>query len=302
MARSHGILKTTVWDVGSEFRQLSRNAQWAYTMLISQPQITNCGCLPYLPHKWAALAAGGTRPELDQALAELEERRFIVVDETTSELLVRTFVKHDRIYRQPNLVKNARAEFRGIESTMIRDYLADRHPWLTDETIDPPEYEQNGLRETPSETPFTTLCETPSETPLETPSERSSETPSETPFPPAGTRVGATRTAPTPSPSPSPSRDGMGMGYAAAASPASGAAAATPGASTPADQPSPTRRTRAHPTPDPPARSSTTCPECGIAVMAPTTLADHLWNAHELEPEPEVGDARPEPTLEGDPA
>lgn len=57
--------------------------------------------------------------------------------------------------------------------------------------------------------------------------------------------------------------------------------------------------------PGPPARSSSTgstCPECGIVVMAPTTLADHMWNIHQLEPEPQVGDARPEPTLEGEPA
>lgn len=54
--------------------------------------------------------------------------------------------------------------------------------------------------------------------------------------------------------------------------------------------------------PSPPARpasSGPTCPECGIVVMAPTTLADHLWHAHEIEPP--VGDTRPEPTLEGDP-
>lgn len=29
-----------------------------------------------------------------------------------------------------------------------------------------------------------------------------------------------------------------------------------------------------------PAPADTTCPECGIAVRAPTSLADHMWNTH----------------------
>jgi hypothetical protein len=184
MARSHGILKTSVWDVGSEFRTLTLPAQWAYVMLLSQPQINNCGVVPYVPEKWARLAAGATRDQLDQALAELRDRRFILIDEDTGELLVRTFIKHDRIWKQPNLVKRARKELLEVESDLLRDYLAERHPWLTDD-LSMDEIEAH-------ETPGTSQIGTPSGTP----SERGSETPSGTPPRPRA----RTRTAPSPAP------------------------------------------------------------------------------------------------------
>lgn len=133
MARSHGVLKTTVWDVGSDFRSLTVSAQWCYAMLISQPEINNCGVLPYKPEKWVRLANGLTLHSLTVALDELEQARFVVVDVTTGELLVRTFIKHDKVWSQPKLVTNARKLIRAIESDQIRDYLSSRHPWLIEQ-------------------------------------------------------------------------------------------------------------------------------------------------------------------------
>lgn len=132
MARVHGIIKTEVWEAGSEFRRRTLPAQWAYAMLVSQPQINNCGVLPYVPEKWARFATGLTIDQLDSALAELEQHRFVVVDQDTGELLVRTFIKHDRIWKQPNLVTAARREYAAIESDRIRRILVAQHSWLTD--------------------------------------------------------------------------------------------------------------------------------------------------------------------------
>lgn len=141
MARSHALIKTAVWNAGSDFRQLTLDAQWAFEMLLSQPQITNCGVLLYRPDKWVRLASDLTYIRLLQAFAELRLRLFIVVDEDTAELLVRTFIKHDRVWRQPNLVKNARTEYATIESDLIREVLAHQYPWLIDNT-DPKDAEK----------------------------------------------------------------------------------------------------------------------------------------------------------------
>jgi hypothetical protein len=181
MARSHGIVKCSVWDVGSEFRSLPRDAQWAYVMLISQPQINNCGVLPFVPEKWARLCAGGTIDALEETLTELHDRAFIIIDDETGELLVRTFVKHDRIWKQPNLVTRARKEFLEIESETIRSYLAQAHPWLVEVWTKEEIAQSESQNETPSETP--------------------SRTPPRTPPRPRA-RV---RTSPSPSPTPSPS-------------------------------------------------------------------------------------------------
>jgi hypothetical protein len=199
MARSHGIVKTTVWEPSSDFRDLTLAGQWCYVMLFSQPAINNVGVLPYVPEKWARYSADLTRRQLDEALDELEANRYLVRDEDTGELLVRTFVKHDRIWKQPNLVKSARREYQAVESERIRRTLADLYPWLADWDLDP-----TGS-ETPSETPTGTPSETPSETPsAETPSLTPSETPSGTPKrrgPRARARV---RASPTPTPPPTP--------------------------------------------------------------------------------------------------
>lgn len=121
-----------MWEPGSEFRQLSPLAQWAYMMLLSQPQISNLGMLAYTPEKWVRLAIGATPPQLEAAIGELEERRYLIIDRETGELLVRTFIKHDKVWSQPKLVINARVIINQVESDAIRSYLSRRHPWLVE--------------------------------------------------------------------------------------------------------------------------------------------------------------------------
>lgn len=134
MPRSHGIIHVTVWEVGSGFRNLALDAQWAYEMLISQPQINNLGLLPYTPEKWWRFAHDLTLDRLTVSLETLEDEHMTVTDPSTGELLVRTFIKHDRIWKHPKLVTNARKLIREVESQRIRDQLLDAHPWLTDDS------------------------------------------------------------------------------------------------------------------------------------------------------------------------
>ena len=121
-----------MWEPGSDFRQLSPMAQWAYTMLLSQPQITNLGLLAYTPEKWVRLASGLTPPQMEACIGELEEHRYLLIDRDTGDLLVRTFIKHDRVFAQPTLTKNARSLIRSVESDTLRNYLIERHPWLVE--------------------------------------------------------------------------------------------------------------------------------------------------------------------------
>lgn len=132
MARSYGVLKTTAWAPGSDFRQLDPLAQWAFAMLISQPQISNLGLLAYTPEKWARLAVGLTVEIVEGAIACLEAGGYVIVDVETGELLVRTFITHDKVWSQPKLVSNARKLIREVESDRIRSVLVERHPWLLD--------------------------------------------------------------------------------------------------------------------------------------------------------------------------
>lgn len=137
MARKHGVVKVEVWDVGSDFRKLTRDAQRAYMMLLSQPSINNCGVLAYTPERWAMFARDDSIRSQKRALTELGQHDFVVVDTRTRELLVRTFIKHDRIERQPNLKASAQKQFHEIESVRIRQVLASQHAWLSQDTVEP---------------------------------------------------------------------------------------------------------------------------------------------------------------------
>jgi hypothetical protein len=184
MPRSHGVLKVEVWEAASEFRRLPLAGQWAYAMLISQPQINNLGVLPYVPEKWWRFAYGLDRSGLDQLLDLLEQRRYTITDVETGELLVRTFIRHDGVWKVPKLVTNARRLWRETESPRIRGYLADRHPWLLDDRWNKEKIEKHEVAARPPETPLDTPTDTGTDTPSVTPTaERGSDTPNRTGIP-----------------------------------------------------------------------------------------------------------------------
>lgn len=132
MPRTHGRIYTSIW-ADDDFRQLDKDDQRAYLMLLSQPQINNCGVVPYVPKKWIRLAANEDEHAMLDAFANLVDRRFIVVDEETDELLIRTFIKHDRIEKQPQLTEAAKREFLAVESRPIKLVLLGEYPQLFDE-------------------------------------------------------------------------------------------------------------------------------------------------------------------------
>lgn len=133
MARAFAKVKGTVWG-DDDWKQLDPVEQWAYVLLLSQPQINNCGVLPYVVTRWARLAKGLTIDAVNDLMDRLEEARFIVVDHETAEVLVRTFIKHDEVEKQPNLVKAARRQYHEIQSPRIRLALATEYPHLFDTT------------------------------------------------------------------------------------------------------------------------------------------------------------------------
>lgn len=94
MARSHAKILVQVWR-DRDWTDLSRDAHWLYWLLLTQPKLTLVGSLEVTPGRWANLAAGTTREDVEAALGELRAARKVLVDDTTDELLIRTFTTHD---------------------------------------------------------------------------------------------------------------------------------------------------------------------------------------------------------------
>lgn len=119
MARTHGRIMTQIWS-DPDFLALPPEPQRLYLFLLSQPDLNQAGLLPLRARRWAQKYAGGSAASVRDALEALETARFVVVDEDTEEVLVRTFVRNDGVYKQPKVMLRALADATAIESTEIR--------------------------------------------------------------------------------------------------------------------------------------------------------------------------------------
>lgn len=124
MARDHARLFIRIWS-DDEFTAMTESAQRAYMMLVSQAGVNWAGVLDYRPRRWSQLAADTTPESLDKALRELAAARFIAIDEDHEEVLVRSYMRNDEVYKQPNLLKNALTAVRHVQSRALREMLAD---------------------------------------------------------------------------------------------------------------------------------------------------------------------------------
>lgn len=119
MARTESRTKTAIWQ-DEEFCSLAGSAQRMYWLLYSQPTINLCGVLALTVKRWAALAADETEQTVRDALSALERADYIVVDENTEEVWVRTFIRHDGVCRSPKTADAARGQLGTIMSMTIR--------------------------------------------------------------------------------------------------------------------------------------------------------------------------------------
>lgn len=122
MARNHGRILTAIWEDG-DFLSLPPEQQRLYLFLISQPNLNHAGLLPLTLRRWARKAAGLTVPILRQQLAVLADRRFVVIDEDTEELLVRTLVRNDGVWKQPKVMAAMVAGAGEVSSPALRAVL-----------------------------------------------------------------------------------------------------------------------------------------------------------------------------------
>lgn len=230
MARGHGRILTSIWE-DADFLTLDEREQRLYLFLISQPNLNHAGLLDLTLRRWARKAAGLTVADLEDRLAALAKARFIVVDDNTEELLIRSFVRNDGVWRMPKVMGAMVSGALEISSPLLRRALLDEMDRVPlDELSDAPTKTSRG--EGPSirsqvqghidtlRRAFGNPTPDPTEGGSATPSEPPSGTPSDTPA--EGGREGSTRgragahmraapaLSPTPAPTPAPEEEGAG--------------------------------------------------------------------------------------------
>lgn len=119
MARSEARLVVSIWE-DPDFLSLTPSAQRLFMFLISQPDLAHDGVIALRERRWSKKAAGLTVAQIGADLDELSAARFTLVDEDAEELLVRSFIRRDKVYRQPNVLRAAADHLATVSSPMIR--------------------------------------------------------------------------------------------------------------------------------------------------------------------------------------
>ncbi len=93
-----------MWST-DDWRALTVPQQHAYQMLVQHERLSYAGTMSYAPGLLAERAAGLTEAKVRAAVRTLSSTRFVVVDEVTHEILVRSYVRHDGALDRANMGK-----------------------------------------------------------------------------------------------------------------------------------------------------------------------------------------------------
>lgn len=179
MARStgkdHARINLDIWG-DDDWLDLSPPAQHLYFVLWTSPLLSYCGTGDWAPAKIAAKARGWTAEDVIEAAIELSHELFMVIDTETGEFILRSWMKHDGLWRTPNMavsMANARADLasRTLRGVVVFEVLKlkKRNPksssWdrdavsamLTQKAIDPATLEPFEPDPTPALTAAATL-------------------------------------------------------------------------------------------------------------------------------------------------
>ena len=124
MAREYGKVMMSAW-VDSDFTSLSRRAQGTYFFIVSQPDLNRAGVLTMALNRWASRSAENDRAMILADLGELARARFIVVDESQEEVLVRSYVRWDEGWKSPNIMLSVSSAARQVTSETLRAVIAE---------------------------------------------------------------------------------------------------------------------------------------------------------------------------------
>lgn len=122
MARDHARVKTSIWN-DPDFLELKISEQHCYLALMSNKGLSYCGVIDYVPGRFAYLAADMTQARFKTAVAGLVKTRFVIVDERTQELLLRTYVRHDGVLDRVNMGKATGTAIEAVVSWKLREAI-----------------------------------------------------------------------------------------------------------------------------------------------------------------------------------
>ena len=127
MARTRGrqfaVLRLSIWD-DPDFAGLTADQQLVYIMAISSPDLSYAGVFPLLTQRFTRISDLTDR-RVRNALDALAQKRYLVIDRETGEVCVRTYIRHDGVLKQPNVVRAMNKAYEKVHSGLIRETIRD---------------------------------------------------------------------------------------------------------------------------------------------------------------------------------
>lgn len=123
MARTEARIFTSIWR-DKDFLNLPVSSQRLFLFLLSQDDLAMCGVIPLRESRWAPSAAGLTQEAIVTDLAVLESTGFVITDRQAGELLVRSLMRRDEVWKQWNQLESARRSAATVASARIRAEIA----------------------------------------------------------------------------------------------------------------------------------------------------------------------------------
>lgn len=127
MARDYAAIHVSIWS-DDHWRDLPARLQHGYWLLLTQPRLSPCGVLDFIPRRFAAMASGLTVSDVESLVRDLESaspRPWVVHDESTAELLIRSYVRHDGLITGARPAKAIAKDFDSVSSPHIRQVIVD---------------------------------------------------------------------------------------------------------------------------------------------------------------------------------
>lgn len=121
MAREFAQIKLAIW-ADDDWRDLSPLARYLYLTILTSPTLTHCGVADWRPARIGAL--NGMDPDAVAGYgAELIETLYLVIDEESEEVLIRSFVRNDGLMKQPKMAVAMASAHAAVASQEIRGVI-----------------------------------------------------------------------------------------------------------------------------------------------------------------------------------
>lgn len=147
MAR-HARIQVDIWD-NPDFIKLRTTEQQTYFMLMSHKSLSRCGVTMNIPSHFEGLSRDLTPAKFRASVKALKAARFVVTDDRTHELLVRTYIRHDGVFDRENMGKAVGTAFGTVISQRIKKAVGGELARLMQERPDLPGWK--GLAATSAE-------------------------------------------------------------------------------------------------------------------------------------------------------